>query len=55
MGHCRFLNKEHRFKLNRHLLSGTNELRYAPKPLSGSNIFKQVEVSMLHLENHYTL
>ena len=43
MRHHRFLNKEHKFRLNRHLFNGTNELRDAPEPLSGSDIWNQVE------------
>ena len=43
MGHRRFLNKENKFELNRHLYNGTNELRDAPKPLLGSDIWNQVK------------
>jgi len=43
MGHHRFLNKEHRFRLNHHLFNGTNELRDSPEPLLRSDIWNQVE------------
>ncbi|XP_068495089.1 uncharacterized protein [Phaseolus vulgaris] len=43
MGHRRFLSKEHRFRFNHHLFDGTNELRDAPKPLLGSDIWNQIE------------
>jgi len=43
MGHRRFLHKEHKFRSNRNLFNGRNELRDAPKHFSGSDIFGQVE------------
>jgi len=43
MGHHHFLQKDHIFRYNRSLFNGRTELRDAPIPLTGSNIFKQVE------------
>jgi len=41
--HRRFLEKDHRFKINQSLFNGRIELRNAPIPLSMLDLFKQVE------------
>jgi len=43
MGHFRFLQKDHRFTFNRSLFNGRTERRDASIPLTGAEIFKQVE------------
>ncbi|KAL2345210.1 hypothetical protein Fmac_006495 [Flemingia macrophylla] len=43
MGHRRFLEKGHKFRLNRSRFNGRTEQRDQPTTLSGSDIFKQVE------------
>jgi len=52
MGHRHFLHKEHKFISNRSLFNGRNELRDAPKHLSGQTYLDKLRVSMSHLENH---
>lgn len=43
MGHCRFLSRGHKFRLNRVRFNGNTKDREPRKQLSGSEILKQVE------------
>ncbi|XP_050891314.1 uncharacterized protein LOC127096820 [Lathyrus oleraceus] len=43
MGHRRFLNQRHRFRLNRIHFNGEQEIRSPPRTLSGHQIFEQVK------------
>uniref|UniRef100_A0A151UG06 DUF4218 domain-containing protein n=1 Tax=Cajanus cajan TaxID=3821 RepID=A0A151UG06_CAJCA len=43
MGHRRFLDQKHRFRLNRIRFNGEKDLRSSPKALSGFEILEQVQ------------
>ena len=43
MGHCRFLDRRHRFRLNKVRFDGEQEMRSPPVTLSGHQVLQQVE------------
>ncbi|CAI8587048.1 unnamed protein product [Vicia faba] len=43
MGHHRFLDRRHRFRLNRNHFNGEQEMQSPPRTLSGHEVFEQVK------------
>jgi hypothetical protein len=43
MGHRRFLDQRHKFRLNKVRFDGQQEMRNPPKTLSGHQILAQIE------------